>query len=157
MVELAVADEPGLTVDDRELRATGPSYTLSSLQSLRAELGSRVPLIMVVGMDAFLGLPAWHRWQELIQLAHILVVRRPGWHFAADEPMADWVRPFLVDEPGALKQAPAGRVLIHGLTPLGISATQIRERIAAGGSPRFLLPDAVWNYIRAQGLYSVRN
>ncbi|WP_207063865.1 nicotinate-nucleotide adenylyltransferase [Motiliproteus sp. SC1-56] len=156
MVELAVTDEPGLRVDGRELRSPEPSYTVATLKSLRAELGDERPLIMVLGMDSFLGLPTWHRWQELITLAHMLVVQRPGWRFADNEPMARWVRDYQVTRPEALLEAPGGRVLIHGLTPLGISATQVRERIAAGGSPRFLIPDAVWNYIREQGLYNVK-
>lgn len=153
MVALAVADEPGLVADAREIRSVEPSYSLTTLQSLRAELGPEAPLIMVMGMDAFLGLPDWYRWQELVDYAHILVVQRPGWDYLPCAQMADWTRRHRAARAAELTAGPAGRVLIHRLTPLGISATQVRECIRRGGSPRYLIPDPVWNYIRERGLY----
>lgn len=157
MVELAVAGEPGLRVDAREIRSPGPSYSLMTLQSLRAELGERPPLIMVMGMDAYLGLPDWYRWQELIEQAHILVVQRPGWEYVPCDQMKDWTRQRRVKRSADLLTAPAGRVLIHRMTPLGISATQVRDCVRSGGSPRYLIPDPVWNYIRERGLYCDQN
>lgn len=154
MLELAVAGQPGLRVDSRELERPGPSYMVDTLASLREEQGS-VPLCLILGSDAFLGLPGWHRWQELVRLAHLVVMHRPGWelddHLAA--PLAQLVETRRVHAAAALAAQPAGSILLVPVTPLDISATAIRHLIAAGRSPRYLLPDAVWEHIRAHGLY----
>ena len=84
MVELAVAGVPGFTVDDREFRRGGPSYTVLTLESLRSEFGER-PLCLLMGLDAFEGIETWHQWQRLPELAHFIVMTRPGWEFPAGE------------------------------------------------------------------------
>ena len=154
MLELAVEDEPGLRVDDRELARQDLSYSIDTLESLRDELGPETSISMVMGMDSFLTLPTWHRWQEFLQLAHILVVQRPGWEFVPGPQMEDWSRQHLVHQTEQLRAAPSGHLLLHRLTPLGISATQIRELIRTNRSPRYLIPERVWSFIREQGLYS---
>ena len=83
MVELAVRGEPQLVCDYRELDRDGPSYTVDSLQEMRNEMGAAQSLALVVGCDALLGLPTWHRWQSLLDLAHIVVLARPGWTLPA--------------------------------------------------------------------------
>ena len=77
MVCEAVASEPAFHVDERELNRDGPSYSVDTLESLRETFPGRV-LVLIVGMDAFSGFTSWHRWQDILQLAHIAVVRRPG-------------------------------------------------------------------------------
>ncbi len=78
MVQAAIADEPGFFADDRELKRPGLSYTFDTLTSFRAEFPDR-PLCLLLGMDAFLNLPYWHKWRELLDLAHVVVAQRPGW------------------------------------------------------------------------------
>src|SRR5690606_32888062 len=78
LVQAAIADEPGFVADDRELERAGLSYTVDTLFSLRAEFKAR-PICLLLGMDAFVSLPQWHRWNELLDLAHIVVAHRPGW------------------------------------------------------------------------------
>ena len=154
MLELAVTGQPGLRVDPRELERPGPSYMVDTLASLREEQGTR-PLCLILGSDAFLGLPGWHRWQELVQLAHLVVMHRPGWDLDDNlaAPLAQLVEARRVYEAAALAAQPAGSILLVPVTPLDISATAIRTLIAAGRSPRYLLPDVVWEHIRAHGLY----
>jgi len=154
MLELAVAGQPGLQVDTRELERAGPSYMVDTLTSLRGEVGTK-PLCLLLGADAFLGLPSWHRWQELLQLAHLVVMHRPGWELTEDlaAPLAQLVATQRVHEAAALAAQPAGALLLAPVTPLDISATAIRELIATGRSPRYLLPDAVWEHIQAHDLY----
>ena len=84
MLDLAVAGEPGLKVDRRELRREGPSYTVDTLRELRAELGPHEPIVWMLGGDSLLQLDTWHRWQELFEYAHVLAVARPGSHLDAD-------------------------------------------------------------------------
>jgi len=153
MVELAVGHEPGLLVDDREVRADRPSYSFDTLQSLRAELGKQASLTLVMGTDAFLQFDSWHRWQEFLSLCHILVVVRPGWHLPEQHPMNTWLEQYRVERVEPLLKQPAGLVVLQQLASLEISATAIRQQIGAGQSPRFLLPDVVWSHIRQQGLY----
>ncbi|WP_432696794.1 nicotinate-nucleotide adenylyltransferase [Marinobacterium sp. YM272] len=157
MVELAVADEPSLTADDREILSDKPSYSLLTLESLRQELGAARPLCMVMGMDAYMTLSKWHQWERFIDLCHILVVTRPGYPLALDHGMRAFTEQHAANSKAELLSAPAGKVLIHELTPLGISATQIRHLVASGRSPRYLMPDAVWDYIQSNRLYGFQN
>ena len=152
MVRLAVADVAPLAVDDRELWRDKPSWTIDTLESLRAELGGDVQLLLLVGWDAFCGLPTWHRWQELLDHCHILVLQRPDADSEAPEALRDLLAARSAADPQALK-GPAGQIAFVWQMPLAISATGIRERLAAGRSIRFLVPDAVLAYIHTHGLY----
>ncbi len=153
MVQLAVGESSGLRVDDCELRRTKPSYTVDTLEKLRAELGSEVVLFMVLGWDAFCGLPSWHRWEELLSLAHIVVLQRPDYDLDVPEVLKDLLAARSVDNPERLAQASCGYIICLSQTPLAISATHIRGLVGSGASPRFLLPDAVLDYIETEGLY----
>lgn len=156
MLELAVDGQAGFTVDRRELERAGPSYSVDTLSSLRAELGPERPLCLIMGMDAFAGLPSWHRWERLIELAHIVVTHRPGSPASQDIDLGEWLAQVRTEDPKALHSTPSGHVWFCPVTQLDISATDIRRRIAAGRSPRYLTPEAVWAYIRDQGLYRQR-
>jgi nicotinate-nucleotide adenylyltransferase len=155
MVARAIAGNPGFQLDDAEVRAGAPSYTVPTLERLRRELGTQQPLVLLMGADAFLGLAGWMRWRELFDLAHIAIATRPGHELSASampEPLAS---EFLARTatPEALRQGPAGKVVCFAITPLDISATAIRDALAGGRSPRYLLPDPVLAYIRQHALY----
>lgn len=153
MVELAVAGEPRLACDTRELERQGVSYTIDSLVELRRELGEGYSLCLVMGCDAVLGITAWHRWQELLDWAHVVVIARPGWQLPVTGPVADWLRQHRLVDRHPLRERPNGGTLIEELRPLAISSTEIRRLLAAGRSPRYLLPQAVLDYIQTHNLY----
>lgn len=153
MLEAALDGLPGFRVDDRELRRPGPSYMVDTLESLRAEFGSQ-PLCLLLGLDAFLGVPAWHRWRELPELAHIVVARRPGIAGKIDGEAGDLLRSRVISDPGALASAPAGHVLMLDVTQLEISSSAIRSLVEAGADPRFLVPDAVRELILKTHIYA---
>lgn len=154
MLRLGAAGVPALCVDDRELRRGGVSYTVDTLRELRAELGDEARLCMVVGEDAFAGLERWKDWQRLLDYAHLAVLTRPGDTAAPGPALAAWtVEHLATDAASALAGASRGRVIRLGLTQLEISATRIRTLLAAGRSPRFLLPEGVLAFIQANGLY----
>jgi len=153
MVELAVAGEPRLACDNRELERRGTSYTIDSLVELRGELGEQCSLCLVMGCDAVLAITTWHRWQELLDWAHVVVIARPGWQFPAEGVVAQWLQAHRLESPEQLSEKPFGGVLIEELRPLAISSTEIRALLAAGRSVRFLLPQAVLDYIESHGLY----
>ena len=156
MVECAVAGVAPLVVDARELQRDKPSYTIDTLELMRAELAAQDQVFLLLGWDAFCGLPTWHRWEELLQHCHILVLQRPD----ADSEPPDALRNLLaarsVSDPLALK-GPSGQIAFVWQTPLAVSATQIRQLLASGKSVRFLVPDAVLAYIDAHGLYRASN
>lgn len=143
MLRAALAGQDRLQLDLRELDRAGPSYTFDTLASLRGEIGVQRPLVLVIGADAFAGLSSWHRWRELFGLAHMCVLTRPAQIPDMPQVLADEVAPRLVDGVDALRAEPAGRVLNMIVTALGISATRIRDLLAAGAEPRWLVPDAL--------------
>lgn len=149
MVRLAIAGNPAFSCDDGEVRSDGRSYTVLTLERLRARHGAR-PLVLLLGADAFAGLAGWHRWQEIAQLAHIAVATRPG-HATDAPPGATGLR--IERDPALLHAAPAGAIVRFDMTPLAISATEIRALLHDGRSPRYLLPDSVVDYIAGHSLY----
>lgn len=162
MVERAIATTTGLRLDATEAASTGPSYTIATLERLRAQHGPQRPLVLLLGADAFARLESWQRWRELFGLAHIGVATRPGHELAAEKPGAGDTplqREFLARQGVAadLAQAPAGRIVPFAMTALEISATAIRARLAAGRSVRHLVPDAVLDYIDFNTLYRTSN
>lgn len=156
MVRLATADNPAFRVDAAEVEAAQPSYTVHTLERLRAEYGADTPLLLLVGADAFAGLPTWHRWHDLFALAHIAVSHRPGFPVEAASLPAELAGEFerrrLANVAG-LRQRPAGAIVTFAMTQLAISATQIRQLLANRRSPRYLLPQAVLDYIEFHNLY----
>ncbi len=150
MVEIALQDEARFRVDDRELRRAGPSYTVDTLASLRAELGTG-PLCLIVGMDAFLGLPSWHEWPRLFAQAHIAVMHRPGWDVQA---LPAWAAERLCTDPADLRRRDSGLIWLQTVTPQDISASAIRARRARRLSIAGLVPPAVADYIDQHQLYT---
>lgn len=152
MVEAAILGEPGLAVDGRELQRSGPSYTVDTLAELRSELGSEAVLCFALGGDAFAGLDRWHDWQRLLELAHLVVMQRPGAVLPDAGPVAELLQRHRL-APDQLHRRPCGGIAVLGVTQLPIAATDLRALIAAGRSPRYLLPDPVWQQIRQHALY----
>lgn len=153
MVKLALAGQDGFTVDDRELRRAGPSYTIDTLLELRGEFPRR-PLGLIIGMDAFLGLSAWHRWEEILGVAHIIVAHRPGWKAPDMGALGELIAEFGTHRVDDLHGELCGRVHIHAVTQLEISSTEIRDLVAGDRDPRFLMPDAVRDHILHSGCYA---
>lgn len=152
LVRAAIAECPALQLDERELQRDKASYTLDTLMDLRAELGEEVSLIWALGMDAFAGLDTWHRWQELLDYAHLVVVGRPGFEAPGAGAIAELLRATQAPV-SALDEKSRGTIVLPSLSLLAISATEIRAQIARGESPQYLLPDSVWQKITTEKLY----
>lgn len=162
MVRLAIADNRRLVADDRELRRDAPSYTVDTLESLRAEFGPQRPLCLIMGADAFVLLETWSRWRTLFDLAHVAVAYRPGhppaqWADHMGPALAGELRRRRTDDPGRIASAPGGCVLPLSITQMDISARQIRGLLAGSVSARYLLPRIVLDYIEIQRLYRETN
>jgi len=161
MIALAIAHVPGLRLDLRELqRAThsdAPSYTYDTLQELRRELGPQQPIAWLMGADSFIALPQWHRWQDLAELAHLVVAERPGSGLEAALPpaLAAWSEGRWVRDASALSQRPAGGLWRLRQPLREESASAVRAQIAAGGQWQKLLPAPVADYIVTHRLYGI--
>ncbi len=152
MVQAAIEGTPGFLADDRELRRAGDSYTVDTLGSLRHDF-PREPLCLLMGMDAFNGFPDWHRPEEILQLAHLVVMHRPG----LAQPTQPGARALLQKHRSvsraSLRRPGGGLIHLQPVTQLEISSTRIRALLGAGESPRYLLPDAVLALIEENRLY----
>jgi len=144
MLRAALQSQSRLQLDVRELARSGPSYTVDTLHELRAEHGTR-PLTLLLGADAFANLTTWHRWRELFTLAHLGVLSRPGVSATLPAELEREVAGRRVSAPAALHELPAGKVIRLAVTPLEISATRIRELLAARRDPRYLLPAGLFS------------
>lgn len=154
MIELAIADHPLFTVDDRELHCTTPSYTIDTLEMIRKEHGETLPLAFIIGQDSLLTLYKWHRWQALLQVCHLLVLARPGYNQQMDTPERQhWLQQHRVTDATQLNRRPYGYIYLADTPLLEISATEIRQRRHQGTSCDDLLPRSVQRYIELQGLY----
>lgn len=156
MLRLAIADEPRFILDEADARSKVATFTVETLVRLRAELGSDVPLVLIIGADQLLALDTWREWKHLFGLAHIAVAQRPRFDIRvaalSGELAGEYAR--RSTEAAALARTPAGSITNFRMTPLDISASAIRAAIAAGRAPRYLLPDAVLDYIGSHRLYS---
>lgn len=156
MVRCATAGNPRFSVDAGEVEAAAPSYTVHTLERLRAELGEQQQLVLLVGADAFAGLATWHRWRDIFGLAHVAVSHRPGFPVetaSLPHELATEFNDRRLTDVGALRASPAGGIATFAMTQLAISATQIRKLLANGLSARYLLPDDVLDYIQLHSLY----
>ena len=153
MLECAIAGMDELVVDDRELRRSGPSFMVETLADFRRDAPAQ-PLCLLLGMDAFSALNTWYRWQDVLELAHLGIARRPGAGLPHDTVMGDILAANLLSDPRGLCNALAGRIAVGEVSKLDISSTHIRALLAARRSPRFLLPDNVLNFITREELYA---
>ncbi len=155
MLELALAPHADLSVDEREVRRQGPSYMSETLDSMREESGS-TPILLCLGQDAANNLDRWHNWKRLLEFAHLVVMTRPNSTPEYSDELAAHLKGRFVQTPGQLMSKPAGQVCNVDVTHLAISSTDIRDQIANGRNPRFLLPSTVLAYIVKHGLYRGR-
>jgi len=155
MLKLALAEEPRFILDTAEVDSGAPTYTLYTLRRLRAELGAKRPLIVLIGMDSLINLHTWREWEKLFELAHFAVAERPG--AALDPARLDANLAALYRErltaANELSGMPAGRIAHFATVPMGISASDIRARCASGTSIRYLIPAVVVRYIESESLY----
>ena len=149
MVKLAVQSEPHFVLDSREFQRADTSYTVDTVLSLRKELGESVSLCWIMGMDAYQNFTRWHQWQTILKLCHLVVAQRPSYCPAKNDPLKIYHRQNQAD----LLQTPAGYIHFVNVTQLDISATMLRQYRKENRSLRYLLPNAVNNYINENDLY----
>jgi nicotinate-nucleotide adenylyltransferase len=153
MLRLACVEFPGLVIDERETRRQGPSYMVDTLRDLRGEFPDS-PLMLLVGQDAANHLHSWYQWLELFELAHIIILTRPGSQAEYSLQLQAQVKQRRTADLSILTGTAAGRVYFMKVTAIDISASKICKLLQRGESPRFLLPTAVLEYIEDNALYT---
>ncbi|MEQ4510737.1 MAG: nicotinate-nucleotide adenylyltransferase [Dickeya sp.] len=154
MAELAVQGNPLFWVDSRELQRATPSYTIDTLEALRAEKGTSTPLAFIIGQDSLLTLHHWHRWQEILDYCHLLVCARPGYRQQLDtDELEAWLTRHQTQDAAQLHRQCHGLIYLAHTPLLSISATEIRQRRQNGLDCHDLLPESVLKYIDTHGLY----
>lgn len=153
MLRAVLAGQERLQLDTRELDRSEPSYTIDTLRGMRSEFGATRPLILLLGADAFAGLPTWHRWRELFGLAHIAVMTRPGHATRLPADLAEEIAARRSQSAAELGTTPGGKVLDLPVTPLEVSASAVRALLSAGRDPRWLVPDALLADPRLLAIY----
>ncbi len=142
MARLAAETSGLMKVDAREVQRARPSYTIDTLLELRAELGPERPLWLILGADAFLNLPTWHRSEELLQHANIAVACRPGVDLGSGILGSDLKIP-----------KAAGTIVRLDMPLLDISSSEIRDALRHHRPTGHLLPAPVLDYIESHRLY----
>ena len=159
MLELALADRPRTRIDRRELEREGASYTVETLTAIRAEVGPETALGWVLGSDSLAAFERWQGWRRMPELAHLLVLDRPGAALPADGPVAEMLAERWLEDPAGLRERPDGSVWPVHQRPVDVSSTRVRDALAAGPDgwqvAAGLLAPEVWEYIRQRGLYGV--
>ncbi len=153
MLELAIAQDDALLVDDREITRDGVSYTVDTLASLAEEFPGAV-LVLVLGIDAFASLPGWYRWQAIFALANVVVLARPGVAPQFNEDLTLDLQCRQAHNVDRFFSQPQGRILCLQEPQVDLSSTQVRTSVQQGQDARAVLPPAVADYIRSRGLYA---
>jgi len=150
MLELAVEGLDTLVIDKREAERESPSYSVDTLASFRAELPN-TKLLFCMGMDSFSSFTEWYRWEAILEIAHLVVVERPGSELsAASAELLDSRSCASVTDLSQL----AGSILLQSVAQFDVSATRIRELVSQKRDIDYLLPEAVGRYVEEQGLYT---
>lgn len=157
MVKLAIAGNALFTLDEIELLRTGASYTIETLIELRKTVGDQTRLNLLMGTDAFRHFNTWHRWEEIIEYCHIVLVARPQPsnqpHAPLNETLEGFLKAHYVEDANALQQAAQGVIHMQAITPLSISSTDIRSRVKHRKSINYLTAQTVVDYINSQQFY----
>ncbi|MAZ38937.1 MAG: nicotinic acid mononucleotide adenylyltransferase [Legionellales bacterium] len=152
MLKLATQSEPDFVIDPREVYRDTPSYMIETLSSLKQDF-TDIPLLLIMGSDAFAELPQWHQWDKLLNFCHIVIVMRPGHRLNLTPQMQQYLNTHNLADANYLEKQLSGGIYVQSITALDISATMIRAQLSANISPKFLLPEAVLSYINQQNLY----
>ena len=153
MISIISGSSELFEADARELERDTPSYTYETLREIAGEVSSDTTLFWIMGEDALLGFPKWHQAEKIMQLCHVLVMRRSGYDASKNVESSEWLKPYMCDDESKLEEKQCGCIYMTDVELFDVSSTQIRETVQAGEQPRFMLPGGVWNYIKRNNLY----
>lgn len=153
LLKLAVNDFQTLVADSCEIDRGGSSYMVDTLLNFR-QRNPNSSFVLILGMEAFNGLMSWHRWEELIGLAHIVVTDRAGFDNRFEQNINTYVAPLLTTDKSELKQRTHGKIYVQPVTAVDISATLIRQRIKDKKTVKKMLTSNCLNAINKNSFYA---
>jgi len=151
MVKLAINHNLHFALDDRELKRTGASYSVLSLRELRLEFPDQ-SILFLIGMDSLNTLSSWYHWQEITQLCHLVICKRPGQTFSPSSDTLTYLNQATTTYHNDLKAFKSGKAFFLDTPEFDIASTQIRKNLNETDSSQFL-PKAVLDYIKLNKLY----
>ena len=163
MLNQALEDSPGLTISDVELKRSGPSYTIDTVQHFKHTLPDQSRIYLIMGMDAFLEIDTWKSYDELLLQIPFIIINRPksgsavsdsGWkfmeNFLASKISADYV---FSESHSCYRAQNKQPIYVFEVTSLDISSTRVRNLSNTGRSIEYLVPQKVAEFINSKGLY----
>jgi len=156
MTSLAVQDHEAFIVSDIEADRPEKSFSLYTIRHFLRELDKQDELFFILGADAFAEITTWHRWMEVLPMCHFAVLNRPGHPLKKPEDAmpAAFAERYRDLGDGVYQMKEGARLIFLPMTPLDISASDLRLRLREGRSARYLIPDPVLDYIEKNGLYT---
>ena len=152
MIEMAIQNQPNFVLDRREIERQGPSYMVDTLRSLKADFPN-AGLVLIMGTDAFAKFLSWYQWSDILELANLAIMHRPGESLPNQGELAGLLQQRLVSK---LTEA-QGQIVEVEVTQLDLSATRLRELMQHGEPIDYLMPPCVVKYIQTHHLYSKGN
>ena len=153
MLTQALLPYPDFSVDLSEIERNTPSFMVDTLRDFRGKRGVDTPITLLMGMDSLLQLPRWHRWEELLKLAHLLVIDRPGIEMPGAEPLKTWLAHHQTMNKNELLSTPFGKMYRFNAGQYDLSSTGIREAIQQGRDTSRLIPAGVRRYIDENNVF----
>lgn len=154
MLKRALGPHPDFEIDLREIKRNTPSFMVNTLESLREEFGVDTAITLLIGMDAFIQLPQWYNWGKILQLSHLLVIKRPT---ITENQIPAILQKLLstheTSKKNDLLTKSYGKILRYDAGEYDISSTWLREQIKQGKNIKDCLPEAVYRYIKEHDLY----
>ena len=153
MLNLVTDSHDKLVADSRELERQGSSYTIDTITELKREIEAEVPLVLIIGIDAFISFCKWHRYDEILTLSHIMLLQRPGYRLPDKGCEKDLFDKYITEDIKNFENMLHGKIYLTDLEKFDISSTTIRKCVSQGDQPRYLLPGNIWDYIKKSNLY----
>ncbi|MEH6452904.1 MAG: nicotinate-nucleotide adenylyltransferase [Psychromonas sp.] len=152
MVQLALRNQPRMSIDTRELNRSTPSYTANTLKELKQQYPD-TPICFIMGMDSLLSFDTWFQWQDILSYCHLIISHRPGWECVFNEQVQTLVDAHQTSNKHDLHNIQAGKIYFQSTSQLAISSSEIRQLLNNDISIDYLVPEAVNDYIKLHQLY----
>lgn len=152
MVKCAVQDMPNFIADPREIKRAKSSYTIDTITEMRHEMPN-TPLCLLLGVDAFLDFPNWHRYEKILECAHLIIAHRPNYHLPTEGLIADLLKVRLDNNSINMREKLGGKIWLQPITALEISSSTIRSQLSNKKNPKYLVPDVIYQYIKQYEIY----
>lgn len=153
MLSIVTRSYDRLTIDDREIRRSGPSYTIDTVKEIHEETQHKKVLVLILGVDAYLDFCKWHNFNEILSFCHVMLLQRSGYTLPNSGCEKELYDAHQTADFTKISSTQNGYIFLSDIEKFDISSTTIRDYILEGKQPKFLLPGNIWNYISKYNLY----